>query len=167
MNATAASLAESAASLTTRHRVYLGIWTDWSRGSVSGVTLTMTRAQGGFLSASTTFFIGLVSTCFWRILRLAIHRMYSTASPRDALHHQRQALLRNSVTPSATLWSFLQVCWVWRHDIPRALPVIACAAVSICAFAAAGILSSQLSASGGNTVLLDGSNCSYMNYLEI
>ncbi|PFH55001.1 hypothetical protein XA68_11122 [Ophiocordyceps unilateralis] len=156
------------ASSEVQYRVHLGTWTDWSRGgAVMGATLTMKREQGSLLIAFTAFFIGLVSTCFWRIVRLVLHRLYSTPSPRDALHHQRQALLRNSVTPSSSLWSFTLLGWSWheeqgRTSVLRMLPVIVCAVVSIAVFTLAGGFSSQLSSGLGNAVLVNGTHCGYL-----
>ncbi|RDA91347.1 hypothetical protein CP533_0030 [Ophiocordyceps camponoti-saundersi (nom. inval.)] len=156
------------ASSQVQYRVHLGTWTDWSRGgAVMGATLTVKREQGSLLIAFTAFFIGLVSTCFWRIARLLLHRIYSTPAPRDAFHHQRQALLRNSVTPASSLWAFTILGWSWRQEgvrrsVLRMLPVALCAVVSISAFTIAGGFSSQLSSGLGNAVLVNGSHCGYL-----
>lgn len=44
--------------------VYLGLWTNWSRGSVLGETLTISRKDGDLLIALTVFFVTLVGSCF-------------------------------------------------------------------------------------------------------
>jgi len=82
--------------LTLQFKVHLGVWTDWSRGRVLGSTLTLTRTQANLLIAFTASFVVFVGSRFWRIACLALHQSYSSAEPRDALHHQRQAVLRNS-----------------------------------------------------------------------
>lgn len=155
------------ASSEVQYRVHLGTWTDWSRGNaITGSTLTLKREQGSLLIAFTAFFVGLVSTCFWRIVRLVLHRLYSTPDSRDALHHQRQALLRNSVTPASSLWSFTLLGWSWRRHgsrgVTRMMPVVVCAGVCIAAFTVAGGFSSQLSSGLGNAVLVNGSHCGYL-----
>ncbi|RCI12094.1 hypothetical protein L249_0884 [Ophiocordyceps polyrhachis-furcata BCC 54312] len=151
---------------SAQRRVHLGSWTDWSRGPVMGVTLTLDRKQGALLIAFTAFFVGIVASCFWRILVFFVYRLYSTAAPRDALHHQRQALLRNSVTAPSTLWAFSQLCWTWRRAgasrLRRTLPVIVCALVSIALFAVASGFSSQIASGTGSAALLDGSHCGYV-----
>ncbi|RDA88275.1 hypothetical protein CP532_0299 [Ophiocordyceps camponoti-leonardi (nom. inval.)] len=152
-------MSSSAAASKVQHRIYLGLWIDWSRGQVNGATLTLTRENGSFLTAATALFIGFVSSCFWRILRLVIHRLYSTQSPRDALHHQRQVLLRNSITAPSAFWSFVDLGWTWRRDVLRVLPVVVVALLSISAFVIASVFSSQLSSGIGNAVLLDGDGC--------
>ncbi|RCI08496.1 hypothetical protein L249_8868 [Ophiocordyceps polyrhachis-furcata BCC 54312] len=145
------------------YQVKLGVWTDWSHGSLMGLTLTLNRNEGSILIAVNALFISVVAASFWRIARLLLHRHLSTPEPRDALHHQRQALLRNSTAAFSTVWSFLQLGWAWRRRDGRAwirtLPVTACIVLSIVAFTAASILSSRLSSADGVAVLVDGSKC--------
>lgn len=76
---------------TVQYNVHLGTWTNWSRGRIMGATLTMSREHGSLLTAFTAFFVGIVASSFWRIVCLIFHRLYSTPTSRDALHHQRQA----------------------------------------------------------------------------
>ncbi|RDA95396.1 hypothetical protein CP533_3421 [Ophiocordyceps camponoti-saundersi (nom. inval.)] len=148
-----------------QRRVHLGTWTDWTRGPVMGVTLTLNRKEGALLIAFTAFFVGIVASCFWRILVFFVYRLYSTPAPRDALHHQRQALLRNSVTAPSSLWAFSQLYWTWRGDgrsLQRTLPIIFCAFVSIALFAVASGFSSQIASGTGSAALLDGSHCGFV-----
>ncbi|RDA94691.1 hypothetical protein CP533_6797 [Ophiocordyceps camponoti-saundersi (nom. inval.)] len=158
----AATSTWTGAASKVQYPVILGVWTDWSRGRVMGLTLTLRRTEGSLLIAFTAFFIGLVASSFWRILRFILHRYYSTPQPRDAVHHQRQALLRNTVTIPASLWGFLQLSWTWRHARQtwfRTLPIIFCAILSIAAFTVAGGFSSALSTAIGNAVLINGTRC--------
>jgi hypothetical protein len=92
------------------YKIYLGIWTNWSRGSVLGQTLTVTRRNGDLLIAFTAFFIAFVGSRFWRIVSLALHRSYSTAQPSSAAHHQRQIILRNTDSADAGLLKLIQLC---------------------------------------------------------
>lgn len=143
-----------------QYRVRLGAWTDWSRGAVLGATLTLRRAEGSLLIAFTAFFIGLVASSFWRIVRIGLHRLYSTAAAGDALHHQRQVLLRNGATAPSSLWAFARLAWTWQAG-RRALPTAACAGLrlSVAAFAVAGGFSSRISTAVGSAVLLDAPRC--------
>lgn len=153
------------------YRIRTGVWTDWSRGRVMGQTLTLDRTTGSLLVAFTAIFISLTASSFWRILRLALYRSYSTPEPRDTLHHQRQVLLRNSITAPASLWAFVQLGWTWRRSIRRpwlrTLPIILYAICSIAAFAAAGGLSSRISSSLGRAVLIDGAKCGLTNQTKL
>lgn len=51
----------SGAASTVQNSVYLGIWTNWSKGAVMGATLTLDRAQGNLLIAFTAVFVGIVT----------------------------------------------------------------------------------------------------------
>lgn len=143
--------------------VYHGIWTNWSRGRIMGATLTVSRTDGNYLLAFTAFFISMVSARFWRILCFIAHNKFSTSEPRDAIHHQRQAILRNSPSAPSSLWTFLQLIWTWRRVadrlLARAMPVVLTATACAAAFTVAGGFSSQLSTGISNEVLLDGSGC--------
>lgn len=57
---------------TTQYPVYLGTWTNWSRGRVMGATLTTTRQYGNLFIAFTAFFVGFVASRFWKMAWLVI-----------------------------------------------------------------------------------------------
>ncbi|KAK4202751.1 hypothetical protein QBC40DRAFT_39844 [Triangularia verruculosa] len=145
--------------------VYLGVWTNWSRGPVFGATLTLTRFYGNLLIAFTSFFISLVGTRFWRILCLALHRCCSDPDPvrQDGLHHQRQLILRNSHSSEAGLISLIQLSWAWRglaaRRLVRTIPLILLAVLTISGFIVAGGFSATISTGIGNEVLIDAARC--------
>ncbi len=145
--------------------VYLGVWTNWSRGHTLGVTLTLRRQEANLLIAFTAFFIAFISTRFWRILCFAFHRQYATTTTQKAVYHQRKAILRNSATPEGGIQQLLRLVWANRHRSDRFAPllIIIVAAVCISAFAVAGGLSSQISTAVGTEVLIDSFNCGYID----
>ncbi|KAK7926623.1 hypothetical protein PG985_003621 [Apiospora marii] len=148
--------------MDTDGQVYLGVWTNWSRASgsaVMGATLTTTREHGNFLIAFTAFFVPFVASRFWRIFATLFHQCYSASGPRDAIHHQRQVILRNSSSPESGLVSFIRLVWAWRHARPwlRLLPAALFTFVSTITFTVAGGFSSQISTAG--EVLLKGDHC--------
>lgn len=151
------------AAASVQYTVYLGTWTNWSRGRILGATLTTSRANGNYILSFTAFFISLVSVRCWRILCFLIHSRLSTPIPRDALHHQRQAILRNSGSATSDLWTLVLVVWVWRRTavrlLARMMPLIGTATFCAIAFTIAGGFSSQISTGISNEALLDGSNC--------
>ena len=67
---------------------------------------------------------------------------------RDALHHQQQALLRNSHSVANTLWQWWTIGWAWRskakNSVMRSLALITVAIIQIALFLCAGIFSSKL-----------------------
>ncbi|KAM7193957.1 hypothetical protein V8F33_007463 [Rhypophila sp. PSN 637] len=148
----------------SQYPVYMGSWVNWSRGRVFGATLTMTRHSGNLLIAFTALFVAFVSSRFWRIACFTLHRRFSSSEARDALHHQRQAILRNSWSPEVSVWTLGKLLLAWRRSsakrpFARILPVLAGALICVCAFALAGGFSSQISTSIGDEVLIASSNC--------
>lgn len=91
--------------VTIQYQIHLGIWTDWTRGPILGQTLTLSRNNANLLIAFTASFVVFVGSRIWAIACLSLHRAYSTAKQRDALHHQRQVVLRNSSSSDSGLVS--------------------------------------------------------------
>ncbi|KAM7215866.1 hypothetical protein V8F06_008722 [Rhypophila decipiens] len=148
----------------SQYPVYMGSWVNWSRGRVFGATLTMTRQSGNLLIAFTALFVAFVSSRVWRIACFTLHRRFSSPEARDALHHQRQVILRNSWSPEVSVWTLGKLLLAWRSSsakrpFARILPVLAGALICVCAFALAGGFSSQISTSIGDEVLIASSNC--------
>ncbi|KUJ21309.1 uncharacterized protein LY89DRAFT_778879 [Mollisia scopiformis] len=148
--------------------VYLGVWTNWSNGTVMGSTLTTTRRDGNLLIAFTGFLIPFVASRFWSIICLIFHIHYSSVKSKDAIHHQRQILLRNSSSPETGLLSLFRLFWAWRKSEKEdkrhfhLLPIILIAVCCVSAFTAAGGFSSQISTAPGDEVLMRGDNCSFL-----
>lgn len=151
----------------TEFEAQTGVWTNWSRGQVMGATLTLDRQNGNLLIAFTAFFIGLVSSRFWRIVCFLLHRYYSTPRAKDVFHHQRQAVLCSSSNPESGLWRFGQLAWAWRHSaqkgLLRAFPGLLWAAVSMTAFTIASGFSSRISTGISDEVLLTSNSCAVVN----
>ncbi|KAI0552765.1 hypothetical protein F4679DRAFT_533819 [Xylaria curta] len=150
-------------SISFESQVYTGLWRDWSRGSVLGHILTLSRFDGNLVIAFTAFFVAFVATRFWLILSLLSHRHYSSVAPRHTLYHQQQAILRNSPTPEAAFLSLLQLWWAWRslgfRRRIKVLSVSVLAAFTVVVFTVAGGLSANISSSVGDKVLVKSSNC--------
>lgn len=134
-----------------------------------GATLTLRRTEGNYLLALTSLFITIVSGCFWSIVRRMLHRCYSTSAARDALHHQQQAVLRNSSSAFESFQVLFSLAWAWRHTIKskqrllRLVPGALAAAVVVVSFGIASGVSSLLSSAIGTQVRIDGTNCSLVN----
>lgn len=135
-----------------------------------GATLTLPRTEGNYLLAFTSLFITIVSGCFWNILRRVLHRCYSTSAPRDTLHHQQQAVFRNSSSAFESFQILFSLAWTWRHTVGdrrrllRLVPGSLGAAFVVIAFGIASGFSSQISSAIGTQVRVDGTNCSLVNY---
>lgn len=145
-------------------QIYLGIWTNWSRGSaIMGATLTTTRNSGNILIAFTAIFIPFVASRLWKMLCLAFHFCYSKRGAQDAIYHQRQVILRNSSSTDSGLVSLLFLTWAWRRPVSKTLarlsPIVIFAALFIVGFTIAGGYSSQITSVAGDEVLIKGDNC--------
>jgi hypothetical protein len=155
---------------TSHYDVYLGVWTNWSRGRVFGSTLTLERQNGDLLIAFVAFFVAFVGTRTWRIACTALHYMCSSQGPQDAVHHQRQAILRNSPNPESGLVSFLELLVAWRETsratykrtIQRTVPPLLLAVTCLVGFLVASGFSSRVSTATGTEVLLTGRNCGWL-----
>ncbi|KAI0199475.1 hypothetical protein F4808DRAFT_451421 [Astrocystis sublimbata] len=139
-----------------QYPVYLGFWTNWSRGgSVMGATLTLTRQDSDLLVAFTAFFIAFIATRTWSIFRFAFHRHFSTSAPQTSAYHQRQAVLRNSSSPENSFAQLFQLLWASRSTKRRTRMVPAAvaattAALLLISFTIAGSFSSRISSAVGD-----------------
>ncbi|KAI0515427.1 hypothetical protein F5B22DRAFT_189947 [Xylaria bambusicola] len=142
---------------------YLGLWTNWSRGSVLGLTFTTTRERGNLLIAFTAFFISFIATRVWKIVCLILHRSYSTSNPSDAVHHQQQVILRNSSSPESGLLSLIRLSNAYKSSLKgrllRQLTPILLAILVLVGFSIAGGFSSSISSSVRDEVLTKSTNC--------
>lgn len=154
-----------AAQLFTDDGVYLGTWINWSHGRIRGATLTLSRRDGGLLTAFLALFVGAVGTSFWRIGCFLIHRYFFSKHAADALYHQRQAILRNASNSQSGLVALLRTCWAWRRNsfaiYSRLFPSIFFAILTLFGFIIAGIFSSAVATSMGQEILLKSPNCGF------
>lgn len=145
--------------------VYLGVWTNWSKGRVLGATLTLNYQEGTLLIAFLAIFVALVGTSLWRISCFFLHLVTSTKGPhaRDGLYHQHQAILRNSPDPVHGLVNLSRSYWAWRYASHnahrRVLPTIAYSAICTGVFALASGFSSGAIKGSNNEVLISNKFC--------
>ncbi|KAI0551693.1 hypothetical protein F4679DRAFT_593131 [Xylaria curta] len=154
------TLPQSGSTDEVSYPVYTGFWTDWSRGKVLGLTLTLTRGDANLLIAFVAFFLTVVTAQLWSIACFASHAFFSTQSPRDMLHHQRQAIIRNNGTPAGTAITLIRLALAWRCSpgvVRRVAPLLTCTVLLAIGFAAAAGFSSRIALD--NTVLLRPRSC--------
>lgn len=140
--------------------VHLGLWANWSYGSIIGSTLTLSRDNANLLIGTITFFITIVAVHIWRIISFSLHAYYSDPSPRDGLYHQRQAIIRNSSSASGTVLTLINLIFAWRKVTKswiRLLPILLLTTLIAIGLAAASIFASRVAT--GSEVLLTGSGC--------
>ncbi|KAJ8133021.1 hypothetical protein O1611_g602 [Lasiodiplodia mahajangana] len=154
---------EDQGSSTEYYPVHTGLWTNWSRGSIFGPTLTLKRQDADLLIAFTAFFIAIVSSRVWRIICFAFHRHYATPTQQGVMYHQCQAILRNSSNAENGIQLLTRVLWNNRSKKGRVrlATTVIVAGLCIAAFSAAGGFSSQISTSAGTEVLIKSVNCGH------
>lgn len=52
---------------------YTGVWTNWSEGSIQGLTLTLSQTNSGVLSAFLAILVSVTGGFFWSILSFTLH----------------------------------------------------------------------------------------------
>lgn len=144
---------------------YTGLWINWSYGAIQGATLTLSKRNAGFLTAFLALYIAFAGGMFWRILSYALHQHNATrpGTKRDALHHQRQVILRNSNAAATACISLTMLPLSWRGRINkpfiRSLPFAILAALNVSFFGIGSIFSSAISSAHGNSTLILGPSC--------
>lgn len=155
-------------STTTNATVFVGIWNDWSRGSIKGSTLTVPTATGSIVIAVLALFISQAGSHSWSIVCFLTHQTRSTTKPRNGLYHQQQVILRNSVWGSdiGTIYQLGRVAWSWRghgmRSIRATMWLLLLGVVHLSLFLITGTLSSRI-VTIGNEVLIHGPNCGVWN----
>ncbi|KAK3320521.1 hypothetical protein B0T19DRAFT_465342 [Cercophora scortea] len=145
---------------TVDYAVYTGIWTDWSYGKALGATLTLGRSDANLLIAFVAFFLTVVTARLWAISCFVFHTCLSSRAPRDTVHHQRQAVLRNNSGPISTAWTLIQLGWAWRKSEKttwKVVPLLTCSVLLAVGFTVAAGFSSRIGRS--SEVLLASGNC--------
>lgn len=139
-----------------------------SHGKVLGATLTLTDRNGNFLIAFIALFVAFVGGSFFRVVCFFTHLLLSSGRPHDTIHHQRQAVLRNSESGLTAIWAFMKLIWKWRKNgdrpVLRLLPLLAAITITTMAFLVAGVYSNEMNALTGDEVLMTGSSCGVQNF---
>jgi hypothetical protein len=131
---------------------------DWTHDSaILGSRLTLTSQTGAYLVAFLALWVRIVGGHFFGLLSYLVFRARSTTKPMDTMHHQHQAVLRNSNSDSRALCQFLIIGASWRNRTRRPLLRSALLAllvfVNIAAFGVAGIFSSRIANANGGVLL--------------
>ncbi|KAI9813762.1 MAG: hypothetical protein M1827_003552 [Pycnora praestabilis] len=142
-----------------------GPWINWSHGAVTGATITLSSRGGAFLTAFLALFVGITGGQLWRIISYTIHQLNAGPEPKDGMHHQKQAILRNTSSPIGAAYELARLVPAWwklaKRPFWRAVPLILLALTNLIAFGVAGIFSSEVTKAAGNETLVVSPNCGY------
>ena len=143
--------------------IYIGIWTNWSKGKILGATLTLDQRDGALLIACLALLVTFMGTRLWRITCYILHYYYSSERGQDALYHQRQVTLRNSETATSAIFSYTRILFTWKRSSSRVFtriaPLASLALFIVSISALAGILSSRIASMTGQEVLIRSNFC--------
>ena len=147
--------------------IYTGIWINRSHGVVAGSTLTLNERDGGLLTAFLAMFVSAAGAATWKIMSYALHQARAKQEYQDGLHHQQQAILRNSDSPVGASWQLMQLTWFWRSNatryLMRTVPLAGLALLNLALFGVAGVFSSQVTKAPGNETLVRSPNCGFVS----
>ena len=154
--------------------IHEGFWTNWSKGSITGQTLTLCPTYATLLTNSLALFVTLSGGQLWTILRFSLHQYRASRKPAvpTASRLQEQVVLRNATTNFATLRLMSQVAWASRRSSGRPFMfcflIVSVALVHAIFFMIAGAFSNNV-ANAGQEVLSRSKFCGVFNdtYLEI
>lgn len=147
--------------------IYRGSWINWNGNHFSGGRITMTTENANILSTFSGVFIAFVEGGFWSLITYAIyHIQYSKTATYDALHLQKQVLLRNSTSDVSDSYSMFSLAKAWKPRKVRA--VRRTAIISVIALLnflffvlALPFFYSLLTKSPGEEVLVRNPNCGF------
>ncbi|KIW84087.1 hypothetical protein Z517_03333 [Fonsecaea pedrosoi CBS 271.37] len=158
--------------------IYTGSWVNYSKGPITGGTLTLSSSHGAFLVAFLGVFITLVGSQFWVLVSFTLHQLSCTKT-YDGLKKQHQVILRNSGTSAGAAYELLLLPFNWKPkkgqlktlDGSRLWPFLKRSWLlslvplfSFGLFAGAGVLSSQVTKAAGDELLVLGSSCGQWNF---
>ncbi|PYH79582.1 hypothetical protein BO82DRAFT_385077 [Aspergillus uvarum CBS 121591] len=145
---------------------YTGVWINWSEGAIRGATLTLSQTNSGILSAFLAILVSLAGSLFWSILSFTLHQTGTTAPDRrrDALHYQRQVILRNKGAAAAA-WALLTLPFETGRTaskfraVGRSLPLALLPILVLILFGVSGLFTSYITKAAGKSTLIIGPGC--------
>ena len=143
--------------------IHTGFWIDHHyANSASGLTLTLSTSSSVYLIAFLALFVKVSGNYSWDLFNYIVFQARSTLKPRNALHHQTQALLRTRLTDTKTAMGFVRLFRAWnRKAAAGSAQTLLFAFVGffhLAAFIICGIFSSKV-AQAHSSVLLRNGTC--------
>jgi hypothetical protein len=134
-------------------KIYTGFWTNWIDGPVAGATLTLTSQDGAYLVAFLALFIHVSGASFWRLVSYAIFQKRAQPEQSNVVILQQQTVLRNGQSAISSFRLFARLTIRSRY-LRQNLPLLFWAAINFIGFLAAGILSSRVTSTRSEVLLL-------------
>ncbi|KIW98405.1 uncharacterized protein Z519_00065 [Cladophialophora bantiana CBS 173.52] len=96
--------------------IYQGIWTDWSKGKIWGLTLTLSPTYAIILTNSLAVFVTVGGVQLWNIIRYSFYRFGTPTKPEMLTPHlqRQQTVLKNAGSDIITTAGRM-LRLAWRH----------------------------------------------------
>jgi hypothetical protein len=148
-------------------RVYQGHWVDYTRGTVSGATITTTTGNANLVIAVLSLLVAFTGSHLWDLIALAIYCNHISKTNQFAFHHQRQLLARNLTSPGAFILEMVKMGYAWRRQrqswpalVLVGFPALVCSVGLL----TAGIFVSLAVSNTGIQVLAKSSSCGFLTW---
>jgi hypothetical protein len=132
--------------------LFQGIWINWSKGAISGATLTLSPRNAAVLVAVLALFVQMTGSQLWTVFQFIFHQCRASKGPLDGYYHQQQAVLRNNTSDLNTLRQLLRITWAWRgkarRPFRRSVHLLLWAFLHFVLFGLAGVFSSTVVTAG-------------------
>ncbi|KAJ9641716.1 uncharacterized protein PV06_03738 [Exophiala oligosperma] len=144
--------------------VYTGVWTDWSHGRATGLTLTLTQDHSGYLQSFLAILVTFAGAQLWKTVAFVLHDL-GTGKPlqrHELTHQQQQIILRNSHTAGNTIADLVLLVWAWRKQgvrLTRPYVSIALASLILAGFSVAGVFTGEITKSASRRMLARSGTC--------
>ena len=135
--------------------VFEGLWTNWTKGSIRGLTLTLSPTHATLLTNVLALFITFAGGQIWTLLRFGLHqarlRSLAVDSRKDTPSDRQQVILRNTTTDMTTAQFMLSLVWTTRRTTPshtNAVLIVILAVFHATLFIVAGAFSGTIAGAG-------------------
>ena len=148
--------------------IHEGVWIDWTKGRVQGLTLTLAPTGANILIAMLALFVTMSGGQLWTILRYTLHQIRASDKSRtlSMLHNQEQVVLRNATSDIAAARLLLELAWSSRKNAVKSYHastgIMVLAVIHFVFFLVAGTFSASL-ANAGQAVLSRSPHCGSFN----
>ena len=95
--------------------IFEGVWTDWTKGAVQGLTLTLRPANATLLTNTLAIFVTMAGGQLWTITRFAVHQVRSARAKDSDYRRKHQVVLRNTTTDLGTAQFMINLAWATRR----------------------------------------------------
>ena len=95
--------------------IFEGVWTNWTKGAVRGLTLTLRPTNATLLTNTLALFVTMAGGQLWTITRFVLHQVRSARAEDSDYRKKHQVVLRNTTTDLGTAQFMVNLAWATRQ----------------------------------------------------